>query len=156
MMILMTLMMMTTSQIEAFSRMNNNAKSSSSFKLNAWSLQRLGQPVGINVDTPTQTEEVTPFSDAQTTGTGVDERKLRHGSSDDSNDWKLISEIDGHFKKQSLLMSLESDSVSNMAKLERIQYAADSEGLLSTSFTSMKPTTLHSAGLMEDWEFDSF
>jgi hypothetical protein len=53
-------------------------------------------------------------------------------------------------------MSLESDSVSNMAKLERIQYAADSEGLLSTSFTSMKPTTLHSAGLMEDWEFDSF
>jgi hypothetical protein len=160
-MIMMITMMILTST-EGFTnvpfsgRVNKNAPKSYSTSLNAWSLQRLGQPVGINVEVPTQQETETKFGDSVTTGTGIDERKIRHGKTDSESDWNLISDIDGYFKKQSLLASLESTSISAPEKLQRIQMAADNEGLLSNEFASVKPTALHSAGLMDDWDFETF
>ena len=135
---------------------NKKVQESHSTSLNAWSLQRLGQPVGINVEVQTQQETETKFGDSVTTGTGIDERKIRHGKLDSESDWNLISDIDGYFKKQSLLASLESKSLSEPEKLSRIQMAADNEGLLSNEFSSLKPTALHSAGLMDDWDFETF
>lgn len=142
--------------VPSIGRKNSASQRVQSTSLNAWSLQRLGQPVGINVDVQNQPKVETPFGDSVTTGTGIDERKVRHGKTDSESDWKLISDIDGYFRKQSLLSTLESRSMSEPDKLQRIRMAADYEGLLPSEFSTVKAAALGSAGLMEDWNFESF
>ena len=122
--------------------------------LNAWGV-RLGQPIGINTDSIAEIDQDTPFSTIQTKGTGIDERKLRHGTGPtDETDWEMVSRMDGAFRKQSLLKTLQMDSLSAEHKTQYIKMAADQEGILPQSFGSSTPTNMHAGGLMNDWDFD--
>jgi hypothetical protein len=128
----------------------------SNSKLLAWGLQKLGQPVGINVEQTSETVKQTPFGGHQTTGSGIDERKVRHDDGvTDNKDWEMIASMDGSFRRKSLLMSLESEDLSSFDKVERIQMAAKQDGLLPQSFgSSITRTCMSAAGLTDDWNFE--
>lgn len=137
--------------ILAFHSSRNTARTRTS--LGAWGLQKLGQPVGINVEAPHNSEEMAPFGNSAATGSGTDERKLRQRSGDDK-DCDMVSRMDGAFRRKSLLMTLKSETLSEPEKMLYIKMAADQEGLLPESFGSAAPTSMHAAGLMDEWNFE--
>lgn len=152
--LLLVLFLTISAYITAFESIDR--RKPANMRLNAWGLQKLGQPVGINIETAPETTETTPFGEVPATGTGVDERKTRHSQfPSEEADWSVISKIDGMFRKQALLMTLETEKLAPLEKMEHIRLAAEHEGLLPETFSSScSRTNMHSAGLMDEWEFD--
>lgn len=140
----------------SFTPIRTTPSSSSRLPLTmVWGLQKLGNPtkgIEINPD-EVVVDKHQPFgSDRLGSGSGVDERCSV--SEETESDWETVSKIDKMMRQRTLEMALGSSTVGDTQKVRMIEAAADVEGLLPSSFSSMKPASLTAAGLLNDWEFD--
>lgn len=128
---------------------------STELKMGAFGVKKLGQSV-IDTTIPAveDVNEKTLFRRPEI-GDGTDDRGIILPEEEDEH--QALSNMSKAFQQKNLLMSLQSERMGELEKIERIRLASAVDGILpaSTAFApqSITASSLKSGDLTDEWDF---